>query len=375
MNGNGISEKMPSFNKIMRNLKAVNKRDFQLFFNLVSDADVIIFGAKGRSEGALHVGFQGIKGKIIITREDPDYPGRDIFEVLKIFAKQKKKVLLITNSCSGTTKTVQCLAEDVATHIENTGTKKVKIAAITANPDSPIGKIAQEYGIVLKLKGSKSQSKTSIQASSLGMMNDLFELGSMMLFQEIKEALDRGQSWKQAWKQLFIEMTEIGKMIDDFVGSESYQRLITKLSTRAHVTIGGYGPGKTVAIITAIRFGHVKDSIGGERVDVTGSFAKQARPGDILIIISCSGKTRSVLDWIKKYKAKKETYVFSVVGEDSLFSKMANGTFIIKKPVSRFYSTAVFLLSSVPLNLVKELESQGFVLPLEITNWSHSDVE
>lgn len=374
MNGNRFSQKVPSFNRTIHNLGVVDKGEFQRFFELVNDADVIIFGAKGRSERALRRGLGGIKGKTIITREDPDYPGRDIFEVLETLVKQGKKILLVVNSCSGKAETPRCLTEDVATYIENTGTKTVKIAVITANPDSPIGQIAQKYGVALKLKGSKIQSKTSAQADSLGIMNDLFENGSAMLFQEIREALNNEQDWQQAHKQIFIEMAGTGKELDKFVECKPYRKLITKLSTRVYAVIGGYGPSKEVAEELAIRLEHVKNSIG-DRVDVTGSFASHARPGDILIIISCSGETRSVLNWIEKYRAIKETYVFSIVGKKSPVSEMSDGSFIIKKPVNRFYSAAALLLSSIPLDLVRELESQGLVLPLEITNWSHSNVE
>ncbi|MFH1656917.1 MAG: SIS domain-containing protein [bacterium] len=374
MNGNRVSGKVPSFNKIIRNIEAVDKGELEKVVGLVGDADVIIFGATGRSNKSLRRGLGGIEGKRIITRKDPDYPGRNIFEVLETSEKQGKEVLLVVNSCSGTTETPRYLIEDVATYIENTGTKKVKIAAITANLDSPIGKIAQKYGVALKLKGTKVQSKTSEQASSLGMMNDLFELGSAMLFQETREALNNGQSWQQARKQIFIEMAEIGKRLDKFVECKPYRKLITKLSTRAHVVIGGYGPSEEVAEELAIRLGHVKESIG-DRVDIVGSSASHVRPGDTLIIISCSGETRCVLKWIEKYRAVKETYVFSIVGKKSPISERSDGSFIINKPVNRFYSAAALLLSSIPLDLVRELESNGLVLPLEITNWSHSDVE
>jgi len=159
---------------------------------------------------------------------------------------------------------------------------------------------------------------------------------------------------------------------DQYVYSTVYQRLVEKMSTRGHATVGGRGPAKNVAEMTVIRLQHVKRALG-DQAYLSGELAPKPRLGDTLLLVSWSGENKPLLAWHKEYDTAGAN-IFSIVGNQSPLSE-STGSIIIKSPASQFYLHAAFLLSPLPLLLVKNLKEHGFGLPPEIMAWYHSSTD
>ena len=358
---NVISKKVPYLNTIVRNLHSVDKKEFETFFKMFKRADCIVRVGQGRSRKACDLGLYRTR-KRVVTRDDIDFPGNNIEEGLAALRKKYQNIVILIVSSSGETKTPKYLAEDVARYLQRTGTKNIKLAAITSRQDSTVGKIAKEYGTVLILQGPKIEAKTSKEAAKAGIMNDIFEFSATMLIHKIKRAVNENKEFNWARRQIFSEMKKIGGITDQFVQTQYYKKLISKLRTRSHVTVGGYGPAEIVAEMTVIRIRHVKKSMG-DSAHNAGSYAPNPRPYDIFLAISFSGKTRAIIDWTKEYELN-----FSITGNNSPLSGQTE-SFLINQPIEEFYITAVFVLSPISLSLI---EAGGFGIRPGDMRYQHS---
>jgi len=141
------------------------------------------------------------------------------------------------------------------------------------------------------------------------------------------------------------------------------------LETRSRITMGGLGPARNVAKMTAIRLQHVKRAIGDEAY-LSGPFAPRPRAGDILFLVSWSGETEPLFGWCSEQK-KFGGYVYSIVGNESTLSRESKSFIIPSSPIE-FYERATFALSPLPLHLVERLNQRGFKLPEYIMEWWHS---
>ncbi len=197
-------------------------------------------------------------------------------------------------------------------------------------------------------------------------MNDVYELGSLLLFQKTKEAINEQKDYKAVFEKIEEESKVIGKIVDSFVSSENYKHIIDKLETRSRITMGGLGPARNAAKMTAIRLQHVKRAIGDEAY-LSGPFAPRPRAGDILFLISWSGETEPVLGWCREQK-KFGGYAYSIIGNESTLSRESD-SFIIESPPTTFYERATFAFSPLPLHLVERLHQRGFRLPEYIMEW------
>lgn len=362
-----VSSEVGYINSVTANVRNVKKSEFKPFFDDLNAADCIIPLGEGRSQSALYIGMGQIKNKVVKTMIDIDFPGRNIVEAAPVLEKKYDKIVLLVNSGSGETTTPKIVVKQLSDYIEQEKSEKFTIAAVVSNTNSTIGKIGEkDYGHVVELKGRRKRKNITNAYLKHGIMNDVYELSSLLLFQKTKEAINEGKGHTAVFRKVAEESTVIGEIVDRFVCSDKYHDLIDKLETRSRITMGGLGPARNVAKMTAIRLQHVKRAIGDEAY-LSGPFAPRPRACDVLFLISWSGETESILGWCRGQK-KFGTHVYSIVGNESALSRESE-SFIIESPSTAFYERATFALSPLPLHLVERLNKQKFVLPEYIMEW------
>lgn len=361
-----VSHEVGYINSVVRNLQSVKRSELKPFFDNLNAADCIILVGEGRSQTALYIGM-GQMNKVVKTMVDIDFPGRNILEAAPVLEKQYNNIALLVNSGSGETSTPKIIVKQLSDYIEQNKSDKFSINAVVSDTKSSIGKISEkEYGHVLELKGRVKRSRATNEFLKHGIMNDVYELGSLLLFQKIKEAINEGNGHSMVFKKIADESIVVGKIVDHFVSSDIYHEIINKLETRGRITIGGIGPARNVAKMTVIRLQHVKRAVGDEAY-LSGPFASRPRAGDILFLISWSGETEPILRWCKEQK-DFGSYIYSIVGNESRLSRYSE-SFIIESTVTTFYERATFALSPLPMHLVERLNQRRFTLPEYIMEW------
>ncbi len=362
----------PYINETAENLLSIREDEIQQLFLHLQDADCLVLTAEGRSKAALRIGIGQIHKEVKMV-EDIDFPGRNLLVAAPVLAKRYNKISLIINTSSGKTTTPTSIAHDLANYIvKHDAHKQFTIDVVTSKPRSAIGRIGRKYGTLVKLSGAKSKTEKTDRVLVRGIMNDVYELASMVLFQKIKEAINDHRDHHWVINEINREMASVGRIIDDYVNSEVYQTLAKSMSTRGHITVGGRGPAKNVAEMSVIRLQHVKRAMGDQSY-LSGELAPKPRRGDCLLLVSWSGENKPLFAWHKEFRATGAD-TFSVVGNKSALSE-ATQSIILKSPETQFYMRAAFLLSPLPLLLVANLERDGFGLPPEIMYWYHSATE
>jgi 6-phospho-3-hexuloisomerase len=134
---------------------------------------------RGKTEG---------KQKVILTPDDPGFPGKTMYDAASDLEKRFKKILLLMNSGSGTSNDHLVMAQDLATYIDQTKTRRFKMGLLTSNMESPLAKVTNRYGNVVPIEG-RGKSKPSAMYSETGIMGDIFELGTLELLNMIIEAI------------------------------------------------------------------------------------------------------------------------------------------------------------------------------------------
>jgi D-arabinose 5-phosphate isomerase GutQ len=369
MISNTISQEVGYINPVINHVRDVKRRDFKPFFYDLNAADCIILLGEGRSQSALYIGM-GQMNKTVKTMIDIDFPGRNILEAAPILEKKYKRIALLVNSGSGETTTPKIVVKQLSDYIERNKSTKFTIDAIVSHKTSSIGQIGEkEYGHVVELEGRRRIPSTTNEFLKRGIMNDIYELGSLLLFQKTKEAINENKEYASVFGKIEEESAVIGAIVDGFVRSDKYRELIAKLETRSRITLGGLGPARNVAKMTAIRLQHVKRALGDEAY-LSGPFAPRPRACDVFFFISWSGETESILEWCRDQK-KSGAFVYSIVGNESTLSRESE-SLIIESPPTSFYERATFALSPLPLHLVERLDKHGFKLPEYIMKWLHS---
>ena len=112
-------------NKIRDNILAIRKSSLEPFYEELKAADCIICSGSGRSLYSLNAAMSLFsrdqttrKNKVILTPDDPGFPGKNMYEAAKDLEKRYKKTLLLMNSGSGTSNDPLVMAQDLAMYIE-----------------------------------------------------------------------------------------------------------------------------------------------------------------------------------------------------------------------------------------------------------------
>jgi len=313
---------------------------------------------------------------VILTPDDPGFPGKNMYDAAGDLERRYKKTLLLINSGSGYSDDPLVMAQDLARYIEEKKTSKFTIGLLTSALESPLAQITSQHGHVVHIKG-RGRLKPSFEYSETGMMGDVFELGTLLLLCMMIEAIFRNLEVEDVFKLAREEFEEIGTIIDANVNSGTYTQLIDLLEKRTNVFLGGKGTANEIAKMTGVRLFHIKSFLGDNVYVTRGVNTPHPRAGDLEILMSYTGETKPVILWADVMK-KFNGSVLAITGSpESTLAKKADLSIILGEEVKpgtprRFYTRAAYVLSPLPVKLAERLGQRGLKLPEYIISWYHS---
>jgi len=370
-------------NKIQDNILDITRRKLLPLYEDLKSANCVVCGGSGRSLYSLNAAMSqiamsqiGWRNKVVLTPDDPGFPGKSMYDAAAELERRYKRILLLINSGSGLSGDSVAMAQDLARYIEDKRASKFSMGLITSNMNSPLARIVREHGHVVKLKGRQS-SKPSLEYSEIGIMGDMFELGSLFLLCVMTEAIFRNLQVGGVFQLCEEEFTKLGPMIDSNLESETYAHLVDMMEKRTNVFLGGRGTANEIVKMVAIRLFHIKGFLGDNVYIARGVNTPHPRAGDFEILVSFSGETKPVISWCEVFK-KLNGMVLSITGtrkstlaEKSDFQITLEETVKLGQP-RRFYMRAAYVLSPLPVKLAERLRERGLNLPEYIINWYHS---
>jgi D-arabinose 5-phosphate isomerase GutQ len=370
-------------NRIRDNILAIQKSRLKPLFEDLKAADCIVCAGSGRSLYSLNAAMSqialsqvGWRNKVVLTPDDPGFPGKTMYDAAADLDRRYKKVLLLMNSGSGYSDDPLAMAQDLARYIEEKGSSKFSMGLLTSAPKSPMKELTEKYGSVVQIEG-RGKMKPSLDYSETGMMGDIFELGTLELLNLMIEAIFRNLDVKDVFKMCEDEFKTIGQLIDANVGSETYNAIVDILERRTNVYLGGKGTANEICKMTGVRLFHIKTFLGDNVYMTRGVNTPHPRAGDLEILLSFTGESKPVLLWNDVLKKFNGT-VLAITGKrESTLAKRSDLQFFLEeesKPSTprRFYTRAAYVLSPLPVSLAARLESRGLKLPEYILSWYHS---
>jgi 6-phospho-3-hexuloisomerase len=313
---------------------------------------------------------------IVITPDDPGFPGKDMYDAASELEKRYENILLLISSGSGESKDPKTLAEDLMRYIEDTKSEKFAMGLITSNINSSIAEIVRNYGEIVEIKGRMEERPTG-EYSETGIMGDIFELENLFVLNMLTETIFQHSPAVSMFDLFEDELQVVGELIDSNIDSDAYLTSIGILERRSDVFFGGKGTANEVVKMTAVRLAHIKKFLGDNVYIVRGVNTPRPRAGDLEILVSYSGETRSVINWCKIFK-ELGGIVLSLSGnKGSSLVEQSDYSVVLKEEVEpgqprRFYLRAAFVLSPLPVKLVERLREKGLILPEYIIDWYHS---
>lgn len=371
---------------IFKNLSEVDPQEVENVFHDLNGAGAIIPSGEGRAKGALSIACSEMAkmshGKIIVDRSDIGFPGKDLAQAAPVLKRRHGHICLLINSSSGKSLNPILDAQKLGVYITTSGqARDFRIDLVTADPDSPLGKLSIKYGNRIILKGRRiepSQNEPR-EFRSYGIMEDIFPLASGLLFHCMASAISQENAADKVLPLAKSLSSEISAMAEETVNSDFFRFLLDELEQRKACFFAGLGSSQEVARMTAVRIGHLKRAMG-DAVYMTGETnTPPPRPGDILIAISHSGENEIVAGWCRNFK-KMGGRVACIVGtSESTTESISDVSFVVKgdsKPgmPNDFYIKSAFGLSPLPIYLAERVEEKGFQLPAFIRRWQKSVV-
>jgi D-arabinose 5-phosphate isomerase GutQ len=318
----------------------------------------------------------GWRNKVVLTPDDPGFPGKSMYDAAGDLERRYKKTLLLINSGSGYSDDPLVMAQDLARYIDEKKTSKFTMGLLTSALESPLAQITRQYGHVVHIKG-RGRLKPSFEYSETGMMGDVFELGTLLLLCMMIEAIFRNLEVEDVFKLCREEFEKIGAIIDANVKSETYTQLVDLLEKRTNVFLGGKGTANEIAKMTGVRLFHIKSFLGDNVYVTRGVNTPHPRAGDLEILLSYTGETKPVVIWADVMKQFNGTVLAITGSPDSTLAKKADVKIILEEEVKpgtprRFYTRAAYVLSPLPVKLAERLGQRGLKLPEYIISWYHS---
>jgi len=365
-------------NSIRDNIFNIRKKKLLPLYEDLKSANCVVCGGSGRSLYSLNAAMSqiamshiGWRNKVVLTPDDPGFPGKNMYDAAAELERRYKKTLLLINSGSGFSDDPLAMAQDLARYIENKKTSRFSMGLITSNVNSPLAQIAREHGHVVKLKG-RGRSKPSFEYSKIGIMGDIFELGSLFLLSMITEAIFRNLDVNEVFQLCEEEFAKIGAIIDSNVQSETYTRIIDILERRTNVFLGGKGTANEIVKMTGVRLFHIKGFMGDNLYIARGVNTPHPRAGDLEILVSFSGETRPVIIWRDVFKKLNGTVLAITGTKKSTLAEKSDFQITLEEEVKpgqprRFYMRAAYVLSPLPVKLAERLGERGLKLPEYLT--------
>jgi D-arabinose 5-phosphate isomerase GutQ len=370
-------------NKIRDNIFNIKKKKLLPLYEDLKSANCVVCGGSGRSLYSLNASMSqiamsqiGWRNKVVLTLDDPGFPGKNMYDAAPELERRYKKTLLLMNSGSGFSDDPLAMAQDLAKYIEDKKTSKFSMGLITSNVNSPLAKIVREHGHVVALRG-RGRSKPSFEYSKIGIMGDIFELGSLLLLCMMTEAVFRNLRADGVFRLCEEEFDKLGPIIDSNVQSETYTHLVDILERRTNVFLGGRGTANEIVKMAGVRLFHIKGFLGDNVYIARGVNTPHPRAGDLEILVSFSGETKPVIIWCDVFK-KLNGIVLAITGtKKSTLAEKSDFQITLEEEVKpgqprRFYMRAAYVLSPLPVELAERLGERGLKLPEYLIGWYHS---
>ena len=370
-------------NKIRDNIFNIRKNKLLPLYEELKSANCVVCAGSGRSLYSLNAAMSqiamsqiGWRNKVVLTLDDPGFPGKNMYDAAAELERRYKKTLLLVNSGSGFSDDPLAMAQDLAKYIEDKKTSRFSMGLITSNMSSPLAKIAQEHGHVVRLKG-RGRSKPSFEYSKIGIMGDIFELGSLLLLCMMTESIFRNLEVDWVFRLCDEEIEKLGSIIDSNVQSETYSHIVDILERRTNVFLGGRGTANEIVKMAGVRLFHIKGFLGDNVYIARGVNTPHPRAGDLEILVSFSGETKPVIIWCNVFK-KLKGIVLAITGtKKSTLSGKSDFQITLEEEVKpgqprRFYMRAAYVLSPLPVKLSERLGERGLKLPEYLIGWYHS---
>jgi D-arabinose 5-phosphate isomerase GutQ len=370
-------------NKIRDNILSIHRKAILPLYKELKAADCVVCAGSGRSLYSLNAAMSqialsqvGWRNKVVLTPDDPGFPGKNMYDAAADLERRYKKTLLLINSGSGYSDDPLVMAQDLANYIEEKGTNHFSMGLLTSSLESPLAQITSQHGCVVQLKG-RGKSKPSFEYSETGMMGDIFELGTLSLMGMMIEAIYRNLEVEEMFELCAEEFDKIGAIIDANVRSETYAQLVDLLEKRTNVFLGGKGTANEIAKMTGVRLFHIKSFLGDNVYVTRGVNTPHPRAGDLEILLSYSGETKLVTLWADVMKKFNGTVLALTGTKDSTLAKKADLKIVLEEEIKtgaprRFYTRAAYVLSPIPVMLAERLGQRGLRLPEYIISWYHS---
>jgi len=349
----------------------------------LKSANCVVCGGSGRSLFSLNAAMSqiavsqiGWRNKVVLTPDDPGFPGKNMYDAATELERRYKKTLLLINSGSGFSDDPLAMAQDLARYVEDKKTSKFSMGLLTSNVNSPLAKIVQEHGHVVRLKG-RGRLKPSFEYSETGIMGDIFELESLLLLCMMTEAIFRNLEADGVFQLCEEEFTKLGPIIDLSVESETYAHIVDILERRTSVFLGGKGTANEIVKMAGVRLFHIKNLLGDNVYIARGVNTPHPRAGDLEILVSFSGETKPVIIWRDVFKKLNGTVLAITGTKKSTLAEKADFHITLEEEVKpgqprRFYMRAAYVLSPLPVKLAERLAEKGLKLPEYIISWYHS---
>jgi D-arabinose 5-phosphate isomerase GutQ len=362
-------------NRVKDNILSINKKSLAPLYEDLRAADCVVCGGSGRSLYSLNAAMSQIalsqvdwRNKVVITPDDPGFPGKNMYDAAADLERRYKKILLLMNSGSGYSDDPLVMAQDLARYVEEKKSRKFRMGLLTSALVSPLAEVTSQHGTVVQIKG-RGKLKPSLDYSEIGMMGDIFELGTLELMNLMIEAIYRNLEVDDVFPMCEEEFNTIGGLIDANVNSETYTKLVDILEKRTSVYLGGKGTANEIMKMAGVRLFHIKTFLGDNVFMTRGVNTPHPRSGDLEILMSFSGESKPVILWCDVLKKFNGTVLAFTSKKDSTLARKADLKIILEEESKsgaprRFYTRAAYVLSPLPVRLAERLESRGLKLPV-----------
>jgi D-arabinose 5-phosphate isomerase GutQ len=370
-------------NKIRDNILSLKRNKLLPLYEDLKSANCVVCSGSGRSLYSLNAAMSqiaisqiGWRNKVVLTPDDPGFPGKNMYDAAAELERRYKKTLLLINSGSGLSEDPLTMAQDLIRYVEDKKTSKFSMGLVTSNLNSPLAQIVHKNGHVIELKG-RGKSKPSFEYSEVGIMGDMFELGSLLLLCMMTEAIVRNLQVSEVFRLCEQEFANLGSLIDFNVESETYTHLVDLLERRTNVFLGGKGTANEIVKMAGVRLFHIKGFLGDNVYIARGVNTPHPRAGDLEILVSFSGETKSITSWCNIFKKLNGTVLAITGTKKSTLAEKSDLQMILEETVKpgqprRFYMRAAYVLSPLPVKIAERLSERGLKLPEYIISWYHS---
>ncbi|UCD26424.1 MAG: hypothetical protein JSV75_05900, partial [Candidatus Bathyarchaeota archaeon] len=134
-------------NRIRDNLLRIKKRKLLPLYENLKAADCVVCSGSGRSLYSLNAAMSqiamskvGWRNKIVLTPDDPGFPGKNMYEAAAQLERRYKKILFLVNSGSGLSDDPLAMAQDLADYIQEKKASKFSMGLVTSSVNSPLAK-------------------------------------------------------------------------------------------------------------------------------------------------------------------------------------------------------------------------------------------